>query len=205
MAEYWVGADPGGKNKFGLAFLDASGNLSCTRVSSVDKAFGKIIEKGKLLGLGIDAPMWWSSREGGGRKADKLLRDTYGIHPGKVQSANSLRGAALVGGAMLACRIRQKFSDAKITESHPKAVLYALRLDRSDFPGKFEIHSNWPENEDEQDAAIAAVCAREGFQNAWLTDLADTRYRHKTEQDPGNYWLGPMHYFWPHDLGGKSD
>ena len=61
----WVGADPGGKDAFGLAFLDASGGLNCTTVSSVDEATGRIIQQGEPLALGIDAPMWWSSGKGG--------------------------------------------------------------------------------------------------------------------------------------------
>ncbi len=66
MADYWLGADPGGKNKFGLAFLERSGDLCSFHVSSVDEAVNKIDKiiqpDDKLLGLGIDAPMWWSTR-----------------------------------------------------------------------------------------------------------------------------------------------
>lgn len=206
MTKYWVGADPGGKGKFGLAFLDEDGKLWCTRVSSVDEAAGTIFGKGEILGLGIDAPMWWSSAEGGGRNADQLLRKKYGIHPGTVQSVNSLRGAALVGGAMLAFRIRQRFREAKITEAHPKALLSGPGPGRDGFPQRFCISSGWPgkDEEDEQDAAIAAICAREGFSGRWITDLAAKQYRHESEQNPDSYWLAPMHYHWPDDLTGVS-
>ena len=99
----WVGADPGGEDSFGVALLDAgSGELEFATVSSVDEAVERIVSRGEPLGLGIDAPMWWSSDGGGRRKADERIRKRYGIHPGTVQSPNSLRGAALVGGAMLA-------------------------------------------------------------------------------------------------------
>ena len=124
----WVGADPGGKDRFGVALLDASGELEFATVSSVDEAVERIVSRGEPLGLGIDAPMWWSSDGGGRRKADKRIRKRYDIHPGTVQSVNSLRGAALVGGAMLAFRIRQRFPGARITEAHPKALLKALGL-----------------------------------------------------------------------------
>ena len=197
MTRYWIGADPGGKDKFGLAFLDDGGKLRCMRVSSVDQAVEEISRMDEPLGLGIDAPMWWSSASGGGRQSDAMLREAYGIQSGTVQSANSLRGAALVGGMMLAFRIRQRFSAARITESHPKALLHALGLGRAGFPGRFCISSGWSSNEDEQDAAIAAVCAREGFSGRWTTDLADKQFRHGSEQDPKSYWLKPMHYFWP--------
>ena len=202
---YWVGADPGGKGKFGLAFLDGGGKLSCELVSSVDEAVKAIVDRGEPLALGIDAPMWWSSGEAGGRKVDETLRRVYGIPSGTVQSANSLRGAALVGGALLASRIRDQFPRARIeiTETHPKALLYLPGFGRDSFQRKFEW-SGWSRNEDEQDAAIAAVCAREGFSGNWTTDLADKRFRNESEQDPKDYWLAPMHYFWPHDPDGMS-
>ncbi len=194
MSRFWVGADPGGKDSFGLAFLDVAGALCCTSVSSVDEAAESIIAKGKPLGLGIDAPMWWSTRRGGGREADEKIRKGYNIPSGTVQSANSLRGAALVGGAMLAFRVRQEFPGTRITESHPKALLQALKLDGLAFAKRFEVDIGW-NNEHERDASVAAVCAREGFEGRWRTDLA--LQRHNSEQDPRSYWLAPMYYFWP--------
>lgn len=197
MKEFWVGADPGGIGSFGLAFLDSSGGLSCATVSSVDEVVHRITSRGEPLGLGIDAPMWWSTCEDGGRTVDKKLRKRYGISSGTVQSVNSLRGAALAGGAMLAFRVRQEFPCARITESHPKALLLALDIDESGFAERFGISARWS-NDDERDAAIAAVCAREGFSGRWLTDL--TLERDESEQDPQSYWLAPMCYFWPEVL-----
>ena len=190
----WVGADPGGKDSFGVALLDASGGLELATVSSVDEAVDRIVSRGEPLGLGIDAPMWWSSDGGGRRKADERIRKRYGIHPGTVQSVNSLRGAALVGSAMLAFRIRQRFPGARITEAHPKALLKALELDEHAFAERFGISTGWC-NEHERDGAIAAVCAREGFEGRWPADL--TEQRHRPELDPQSYCLAPMRYFWP--------
>ena len=196
-ARFWVGADPGGVNGFGMAFLDTCGGVECLTVSSVDEAVFRIASRGKPLGLGIDAPMWWSSRQGAGRKADERLRKKYGIRFGTVQSATSLRGAVLVGGAMLAFRIGEKFPGTRITESHPKALLHAPRSDGPDFAAKSGICISW-RNEHERDALGAAVCEREGFEKRWTTDLAAQRY--DSEQDPGSYWLAPMTYFWPERL-----
>ena len=53
-------------------------------------------------------------------------------------------------------------------------------------------------NEHERDAVIAAVCAREGFEGRWRTDLAKKRYA--CEQNPQAYWLAPMHYFWREEI-----
>ena len=198
MSRFWVGADPGGKNNFGLAFLDAAGKqLDCDTVSSVDEAVRQIVRNGAPLGLGIDAPMWWSSREGAGRKADARIRSTYGIPSGTVQSANSLKGAALVGGMMLALQIREIFPDTRITETHPKALLHAFKLDGTGFAGRFKTPTGWC-NDHERDATIGAVCAREGFEGRWTFDLA--RQRYASEQDPSSYWLAPMRYFWPAPL-----
>ena len=192
-----VVADPGGKDRFGLAFLDRSGEMSCETVSSVDEAVDRIAGKGEPIGLGIDAPMWWSSREGGGRMADSWIRKTYSIKPGTVQTANSLRGAALVGGAMLASRVRQEFPGTRITEAHPKALLQAFNWSAQSFSERFDLPVSGA-TEHERDAAICAVWAREGFEGRWRLDLA--LHRDPLEQDPLRYWLAPMHYYWPADL-----
>ena len=201
---FWVGADPGGINSFGLAFL-AEGESSedavieCTTVSSVDEAVKQILNKGELLGLGIDAPLWWSSQAGGGRKVDQRLRSTYGIQSGTVQSLNSLRGAALIGGVLLAFRVRQKRPNARITETHPKALLKALYNDNWDeFAKEFSIPQLSCHNEHERDAIIGAICAREGFSEKWDTDLAEDRY--PCEQIPLNCGFLSVNYFWPEKL-----
>ena len=194
MGGFWVGADPGGIGNFGLAFVDSSGQLRCSTVSSVDEAANQIVAAGEPSGVGIDAPMWWSASRGGGRNVDEMLRERYGISSGTVQSANSLRGAALIGGALLASRVRQHFPSIPITESHPKALLLALHFDEASFAARFKIPTAWS-NEHERDASIAAICAREGFEGRWTINLAEQR--HSLEQDPQGYWLKPMHYFWP--------
>ena len=171
-----------------------SGHVGCATVSSVDEAVRKITAVGEPLALGIDAPMWWSACEGAGRMADARLRRRYGISSGTIQSGNSLKGAALIGGALLASRIREKFPGIRITESHPKALLLAMSLDETRFAARFGIETSW-RNEHERDAVVAAICAREGFEGRWPTDLAEKRSPH--EQNPQSYWLAPMSYFWP--------
>ena len=194
MSDVWVGTDPGGINAFGVAVVEESGNTRCKTVSSVVEAVAWIKGAGTPLGLGIDAPMWWSAVRGGGRHADARVRDAYRIPSGTVQSVNSLRGAALVGGALLASRMREAFPGLRITESHPKALLLALNLDGAAFASRFGIQHAWGNDEHQRDAAVAAICAREGFQGRWSVDLADDR--HELEQDPKSYWLAPMSYFW---------
>ena len=124
---------------------------------------------------------------------DYKLRKHYRISSGTVQAANSLRGAALVGGTLLASQMRRVFPSTRITESHPKALLLAFNYSKERFAAKYGISTVW-RNEHERDAAIAAVRAREGFEGRWRTNLAKERYR--LEQDPQSYWLKPMFYFW---------
>ena len=160
----------------------------------MDEAIKALTAVGKPLGLRIDAPMGWSAGEGGDRRADARPRERYGIPSGTVQSGNALRGAALIGGALLASRLREAPPALRITESHPKALLLALRLDETRFADRYQIETGWC-NEHERDAAIAAVCAREGFEGRWSTDLAN--HRNRSEQNPRACWLAPMAYFRP--------
>ena len=116
----WVGVDPGGKDAFGLAILDGNGKFSTCCFSCSDEAVKHL--GGRPAGIGIDAPMWWSSGPSGDRRADQWIRQQYQIGSGTVQASNSLRGAALVQGVLFAERARQLFPAIPITEAHPKAV-----------------------------------------------------------------------------------
>lgn len=198
LGEIWAGADPGGKGSFGVAVVTDGGRARYETVSSVDEAANWIVGQGTPLGVGIDAPMWWSSAPGGGRRADRVLRKAYGIPSGTVQSVNSLRGAVLAGGTLLALRMRESFPKLLITESHPKALLRALNLDDAEFAKRFGIQNEWS-NEHQRDAAVAAVCAREGFKGRWQMNLAN--FRNQSEQNPRSYWLAPVSYFWPESIG----
>src|SRR5260370_207276 len=102
----WVGADPGGAKAFGLAMLSTSGDVRTFCGSWGDEAVGKITSR--PLGVGVDAPLWWSSGRSAEREADRWIRRKHGISSGTVQTANSLRGAALVQGVMFVSRLREK-------------------------------------------------------------------------------------------------
>ena len=70
-----------GEKKFGLAFLDASDERAshCITVSSVDDAVKEVEKRGEPLGLGIDAPMWWTSRGKGFRINQSKARSAIGL------------------------------------------------------------------------------------------------------------------------------
>ena len=142
-------------------------------------------------GVGVDAPLWWSSGLSGDRQVDRWLRRTYGFSGGQVQTVNSLRGAAVVQGLMFVARIRELFPLVPVTETHPKALL-AVSAVRWKL---MQCCDTLPPEEHERDAVISAIAAREGFEGRWSRDLSIDRY--PSEQNPGSYWLAPVHYFWP--------
>jgi predicted nuclease with RNAse H fold len=168
-------------------------------VDFVDAAIDIIHEhvQSTPAGIGVDAPLWWSSGKGGLRKADEWIRDRYGLHHRNVQAVNSLWGSVLAQGMMFVMRIREVFSEVNITETHPKAVLVALGRESwnvhfGSINTKLTLDSR-PDHE--RDAVISAVAAREGFEGRWEKDLAGDRQ--VSEQNPSTHWLAPVHYFWP--------
>jgi predicted nuclease with RNAse H fold len=193
----WLGADPGGMGNFGIAILRSNGSTRTFCADCADEAIQVVIKHLSSVpaGVGVDAPLWWSSGRSSDRKADRWLRTKYNLTGGQVQTANSLRGAALVQSLMFVHRLRERFPGVNITETHPKAVLVALRMeDWSSFSQYFSVAPE-SRNEHERDAVISAVAAREGFEKRWKNDLS--RSRDASEQDPSSYWLAPIHYFWP--------
>jgi predicted nuclease with RNAse H fold len=195
----WIGADPGGKGNFGVAILMPDGSTHNCCVDWADEAVEVVKKKmtAQPAGIGVDAPLWWSSGRSSDRQADQWLRKKYGFSGGQVQTANSLRGAALVQGAMFVQRMREHFPGIGVTETHPKAVLKALRMDNwGAFIKRFSVAIEIREQQEhERDAVISAVAAREGFEHRWVNDLSTGR--HPSEQDPSRFWLAPIHYFWP--------
>jgi predicted nuclease with RNAse H fold len=160
---YWIGVDPGGTKSFGLARLYEDGRITTALVSSADEAVTLIDQE--PLGAGVDAPLWWSSGRSSDRRADQWIRKTYGIRSGTVQTANSLRGAALVQGMMFVVRLRDRFPNVRITEAHPKAT--ALSLGGWSSEKVLSLGSLNDASEHERDAIFAAIAAREGFTGRW--------------------------------------
>lgn len=194
VAMTWFGADPGGKDKFGVAALHADGSFDTWCCSSVDQAV-RIMDAPKAAG--IDCPMWWSSAVGGGRYVDAWLRKTYGVHSGTVQSVNSLRGAVVVQGIMLAMRLRERHPNLPITETHPKALLIALGLVPAPWPhlaAMFGLKGDAPHGEHRRDALLSAIATREGSCGRWRDLSVD---RNPEELDTTRMWFGPVAYWWP--------
>ena len=194
----WIGVDPGGAGKFGVAILSADGSCHSCCVDYVDQAIEVVCKRVERspAGVAVDAPMWWSSGPGGVRKADLWNRESYRLPNRNVQAVNSLWGSVLAQGMMFVERLRSVFPGVNVTESHPKAVLAALGRERwkAHFDGLSSDVRLDQDPDDERDAIISAVAAREGFEGRWKKDLAVDRYQ--IEQDPSAHWLAPIHYHW---------
>jgi len=84
-----------------------------------------------IEGVGIDSPLFWVAD--GDRRADQTVRGAMKALgataiDGTVQRVNSLRGACLVQGVMAARLIRDHNPNVRLTESHPKALLWLLQI-----------------------------------------------------------------------------
>ena len=204
----WIGADPGGKGNFGLAIVADSS----THICSVDCAEEAVEEVDKRVqhipsGVGVDAPLWWPFGRSSLREADKWIRESLkktGCSVSTVAPVNYLQGAAIAQGLMFVQLLRKRYPSVPVTEAHPKAVLCVLG--KSAWLNYFDLlpPENKPvainlsdEPDNERDALIAAVAAREGFEGRWLRDLTRTPAPSPSEQHPSHHWISPIHYFWP--------
>ena len=173
MKRIFLGFTPGGAMAFGWCALvvadddqilelksgtrSAAGDAFDAAVSAVSNclpAIGIPLAMGIPSAIGIAAPMYWSTNAE--RNADNIVRGSVlsrGGPSSTVSSVNSLRGACLAQGVMVAALTRERWPEVPITESHPRAVLIT-----------------WPEvtgflsglnfnNDHERDAALGAYTA----------------------------------------------
>ena len=181
----FLGFDPGGKRKFGWAVCSSSSDIFKVLESgiadhaedAVNQALSKVQDNTKVLGAGIDAPLFWV--ENGSRKADDSVREAIQrlgspTPSGTVQQVNSLKGACLVQGVLTANLLNQKIKNITITESHPKALLYMLGIANAK-TGPNDVHigdmikfikfEKRDVTEHERDAALGAYSSWQACQN----------------------------------------
>ena len=142
---------------------------------------------GQLSAAGIDAPLYWS-QNGLWRKSDVMVR---AHHPNGVLTVNSLYGACLAQGCMLAKKIESEYENCLITETHPKALLNALiELKICSNVGKWSDEAN---NEHERDALVSAWAAAQALrgdgQNLFCLDNRNPKDIH--------VFLKKTVYWWP--------
>lgn len=126
----FAGFDPGGEMAFGWAVLEATqqglrfvaGGTVTGAPTAFAQASAALLET--PVAIGIDAPLFWVPE--GDRNADSSVRTLVckaGGQPGTVSHVNSLRGACLVQGVLIARLSCERWPSARITEAHPKALL----------------------------------------------------------------------------------
>jgi predicted nuclease with RNAse H fold len=125
----------------------------------------------KIDAIGIDAPLFWNAA--GDRIADQLVRKAatrLGCSGGTVNAVNSLRGACLIQGMLIAMICRQRIARGiLITEAHPKALLWLVgKATRRHSPTSISLSDlseyvvgNRVEgaNDHERDATLGAIAA----------------------------------------------
>ena len=170
----YVGFDPGGIGAFGWAVL--SGDVLPLKLKDrgvADHAQGAFRDsrecvRDQIDGVGIDAPLFWSPA--GDRNADTSVRRAItklGSSGGTVGHINSLRGACLIQGMLVALICRRELKQVPITESHPKALLWLLgkatenhrpdSVTLGDLGDYVSCGATGPISDHERDAALGAV------------------------------------------------
>lgn len=206
-----VGLDPGGRNAFGWCVSEDTECLPLTirnhdvanhAHGAVEAALGHVRAADRIAGVGIDSPLFWTPD--GDRSVDKLLRQEIRRRGGAtstIMSVNSLQGACLVQGVLAGQLIRRQFPDARITEAHPKALLWLLSLARvgirvnevsSSALSKLLLFDSSMISEHERDAALGAVTAW-----AMLHGPEGWRDIAKDESNAIYPWDAPVAYWMP--------
>jgi len=206
-----LGFDPGGIHQFGWCVSEAKSDVGLQLLEAgvaddangaVNAALASIKDFQDVCGAGIDSPLYWPTQ--GSRKADVLIRHRMrklGARNvgGSVQSLNSLRGACIAQGMIAAHLLRRRIPSIRITETHPKALLWLIEVARRDLPvSEIQIShlteliaahgkSNCEHERDAVLGSIAAwamVVARPGWQDLFLEE-------HETfvPVSPVEYWM----------------
>lgn len=182
MDGVFIGMDPGGADAFGWAVLEDAVDcplrvldqgVSENAVQAVEAA-EKATKGRKVLGVGIDAPLYWvaGARAEDERRADHKLRKAITrleAPGGTVGHVNSLRGACVVQGVIVARLLQERFQCIPVSEAHPKAALWLLKLaTKEKKPAKVSVadlakhvafEASWGEADHARDAAIGALSA----------------------------------------------
>jgi predicted nuclease with RNAse H fold len=207
-----LGFDPGGEDGFGWCVADdtptlplavrATGVVDNAR-SAVDAVMTQVKRGESVVAVGIDAPLFWVAT--GDRNVDRIVRDELrGLGArspgGTVQAVNSLRGACVVQGMLTGMLLRAALPEVLISESHPKALLWQLRLaNRDRHPAgislvslsHFSVSASIGTQDHERDAAIGALCAWAMVHNpkGWRDLYLEEQHPYSPITAPLGYWM----------------
>ena len=160
---YYIGFDPGGDKAFGWSIVGHLGSeftvVAAGTCSSAQRALTEVTAACPHAphAVAIDAPLFWSTK--GDRNADRVVRKmvcAQGGHSGTVSHVNSLRGACLVQGVLVARMATELWPETKVSEAQPKALL-AVSTSTQAF---LKSLSSNAKTEHERDATIAAYTAQ---------------------------------------------
>lgn len=199
----FLGYDPGGAGKHGVAAADITPNgafLIEPAVVTLDNA-GEVREwlrDHKLAkALGIDTLLAWSAS--GGRACDNALRARYPERAPSVIPQNSLYSAMTINGILVAETGREL--GIQLVECHPKLLLGAALANDPEGKDLASRHRDLlkaassaatrVKADDMGDALVAAWCASRWYFKRWTTDL------YASIPDDLTYPAGPAVYPWP--------
>lgn len=186
-----AGFDPGGKKSFGWCVAEVRpwrvidyGVVSCAK-AACGVAFDAV-KNGNLVAAGVDAPLTWA-RDGGRRKSDEhiadWLRKNAQHSKGSVQAINSLRGACVVQGFLLAEALSRKYSKILFTETNPKPLRDCSNVKKS-YEGvrdKDQSDEAWDHIQDAIVSAWAAAQARKAYDKDWKGQVGLNLYDDENE------------------------
>ena len=212
----FIGLDPGGKDQFGWSVVECeaaiplavtTSGLASNAKQAVEGVRHALGANGSVDGAGIDSPLFWVP--GGERHVDRIVREAIkraGARNagGTVQQVNSLRGACVTQGVLAAHLLRESFPDLRITETHPKALLWLIGSgSRRRAPSVDMTHAatfregGHPfRTEHERDAALGAFAAWSMVSGApgWRNLALDEREAF-APVSPVEYWM-PIGALW---------
>jgi hypothetical protein len=201
-SDLFLGFDPGGEKRFGVATILGS-KVSFGTVSNIREAVDWTVTacNGSLpSAAGIDTILHWGKGRSGFRNADRLLREKYPATSGSVMAPNSLYGAMTIGGVGIALELNRIWPDLLLNETHPKVLYYAIT--KQLYPRKnllqafdwftqltqIDLSQTIP-SEDEFDAILSAWATREALVHEW-NDLAH-------HDDHHIFPINGARYLWP--------
>ena len=206
-----LGFDPGGVKNFGWCVAQAKKDAQLQVLDSgvenhaegaIEAALAKARGFGKIEAAGIDSPLFWVPK--GDRQADKTVRSAMrqlgAVYVGgTVQHVNALRGACLSQGIMSAYLLRRELPAIRITEAHPKVLLWLLHIANVESRvenvgmchlGDFIQSDSNDLSDHERDAALGAVAAWAMINclNGWR-DLYPDEKNPFVPVSPVEYWM----------------
>ncbi len=184
MSTLYLGYDPGGDGRHGVAAVDTKQAI-CTTVDTAQKAVEWFFEHSRghePTALGIDTLTLWSTGPAGWRPADRALRAAYPSVRNSIAASNSLSGSMPINGVAVALALCKEFPKLQITETHPKVLYFALmglvynfHQQRDQMVKKLAewvaVKTCEVRTDHEWDALLSAYAARQWATRQWQIDL----------------------------------